>query len=346
MTPYYPPTSVYEIQPLSPDRAARRAQLITSLMISIPQPENVDGVGAHYLGTYYAFKPTNFWENWLAGQAALLMFRIQRNQRIERRVRDLASLRAIDCWEVDQAQLAERTAAKLATKPSEAYAALWTTLAGCDWMLARWAELETDDLGGWTTEQRTLAHQLYPFEPERLHRPGTIEYHVDQLRAQRSRMVEADQVERALVEADLADHLGPAIKEVRRVGRALEKRLSWCLQEIRTPIPKRLDREIYYPHFMKGTSIHPEGDKPIPAPAEVAATNPTADQPEISQTNPIEPELKISQTNPTEAQTLAEIDLATNSSEPLTVPIDGHRRRVDPSAELARQRRAARHRRA
>ena len=213
MTPLCPAESplpsIYEIKPLSPDRSTRRSQLIASLLASIARPEDAVGLGGHHLGTYFAFKPTNFWENWLAGQVALLMFRIERNQRIERRVRDLAALRAIDCWEVDQAQLAERTAAKLAEKPGEAHAALWTTLAGCDWLLARWAELDTDDVGGWTTEQRALARRIYPFETSRLHRPGTIADHVAHLQAQRSRMVEVDQVERALVEADLADHLGP-----------------------------------------------------------------------------------------------------------------------------------------
>ena len=353
------PVMVYEVKPLSAHRAARRKQLIAALLSSMVQSENVETLGPPNLGTYFAFKPTNFWEKWVAGQAALLMVRIDRNQRIERRVRDLAALRAIDCWEVDQAQLAERTAAKLATRPSEARAALWTSLAGCDWLLARWAELETDDIGGWTAEQRTLAHQIYPFESVRLSRPGTVADHLAQLREQRSRMVEADQVERALVEADLADHLGPAIREVRRVGRALERRLDWCLKELRTPVPQRLDREAFYPTF--ATSVAPATATPTTDDPKISQTNPIdnhensqtnpIDNHENSQTNPTDDDHENSPTNPTEpaatadeSQPDAETELATGATARLPVPIAGHRRRIDPGAELARERQAARRR--
>ena len=359
MTPLYSsdsPTSVYEVHPLSPDRAARRAQLIASLLGTGVKPEDAAGLAPGHLGAYHAFKPQNDWENWLAGQLALLTFRIERNQRIERRVRELAALRAIDCWEVDQAQLAEVTAAKLAKDPSKARAALWTTLAGCDWLLARWAELETADIGGWTTEQRTLAHQIYPFESERMTRPGAIADHVTQLRKQRARMVDADQVERALVEADLADHLGPAVRAVRSAGRALERRLEWCLKELRTPAPGWAVRSGFYPHFVTPLLFQPAPET-APSPAtpatdsitsEVEAlneTNPTTAATEINETNPTTAATAIGETNPTEPQTTAEIELAANPAQRLTMPIDGHRRRINPSAELARQRRAAhRHR--
>ena len=247
--PRYLPESAYEILPLSDARAARRRQLVAALLGSVAVPEDVDSLGPMHSGTYFALRPQNNWHNWLSGQIALLTFRIERNQRVERRLRDLASLRAIDCWEVDQALLAERIATKLAAKPGATHAALWTSLAGCDWLLARWAELETDDIGGWTTEQRGLARQIYPFETDRLHRPGTIAYHISQLQEQRQRMVEADRVERALVEADLADHLGPAVREIRRTERALQKRLEWCLNEIRTPLPKYPPHPAFKPEF-------------------------------------------------------------------------------------------------
>ena len=356
--------TAFEVQPLEPARAARRAQLLASLLGSGVKPEDASELAPGHLGAYHAFKPQNDWENWLAGQVALLTFRIERNQRIERRVRELAALRAIDCWEIDQAALAETTALKLATNPSKARAALWTSLAGCDWLLARWAELRTDDIGGWTSEQRTLAHQIYPFESERMTRPGAIADHVAQLREQRARMVEVDQVERALVEADLADHLGPAVRAVRSAGRALERRLDWCLKELRTPPPGWAVRSAFYPDFVTPILFQPTPE--VATAANPAAetlvevgdgTNPPAVDPApTSETNP--PETVTSdrdETNPPEAAAVAldrdppgdrDTALATDPRSRLTMPIEGHRRRIDPAAELARQRRAEHRQRA
>ena len=357
--------SAFEVKPLGPDRAARRAQLVASLLGSGAKAEDATGLAPGHLGAYYAFKPQNDWQNWLAGQVALLTFRIERNQRIERRVRELAALRAIDCWEIDQASLAEATAAKLVKNPEKARAALWTTLAGCDWLLARWAELETDDIGGWTTEQRTLAHQIYPFESERMTRPGAIADHVDQLREQRARMVEADAVERALVEADLADHLGPAVRAVRSAGRALERRLDWCLKEVRTPSPGWAVSSSFYPHFVTPILFQPNPEAEVTKSSEtkpseindadLGETNPLeADDSVLDETNPLSTDdAVLNETKPFEAEeTESEPQadplqkLATNPEARLTMPIDGHRRRIDPSAELARQRQAERRRRA
>ena len=333
--PRHLPESAYDVAPLGDDRAARRRQLVASLLGSPVKPETAEWLAAPHFGTYYSFKPRNGWEDWLSGQAANLTFAIDRNQRIERRLRDLAALRAIDCWEVDQALLAERTAAQLAGKPGETHAALWTTLAGCDWLLARWAELATDDIGGWTGAQRTLAHQIYPFEPDRMCRPGVIADHVARLHDQRERMVEADRVERALVEADLADHLGPAVKAIRRESRALQRRLEWCLKELRTPPPKHQVQLAYLPKFDQPsvTETQPEPEK--------NETNPTTalDQDE---TNPAPPSASLDRDPATDA----EVQLATDPAATLTVPIDGRRRRIDPGAELARQRRSARRRHA
>ena len=345
IAPHGLPATVFEVKSLSPDRAARRARLIATLLESIAVPENAANLELAHLGTYFAFKPRNAWDNWLSGQIALLTFRIERNQRIERRVRDLAALRAIDCWEVDQALLAERTAARLATHPAEALATLWTTLAGCDWLIARWRDLDTGDIGGWTTEQRDLARRIYPGEFVDLSRPGALADHRAHLLEQRERMVEVDQVERALVEADLADHLGPAIRAVRRDGRALERRMQWCLTELRTPLPDRIDRPLFYPKFVSA----PTASEPA-APADQPQPTVTGD---TAETRPVE-STDFSQTNPLFAPTPAGEDaqmetdqqLASDPSARLRVPIAGHHRRIDPATELARQRRAERRHRA
>ena len=159
MTLLTPSPSAYEVKPLSPDRAARRNQLIRSLLGTIAKVEDATSLAPGHLGPNIIFKP----QNWLAGQMALLRFRIERNQRIERRVRKLGGLRAIDCWEIDQASLAETTAAKLAKYPEKGRAALWTSLAGCDRLLARWAELETDETNPLVTEA-TVSNQTNPLE--------------------------------------------------------------------------------------------------------------------------------------------------------------------------------------
>ena len=60
------------------------------------------------------------------------MFRIIRCDRMERKLRDLASFRAINLWEEDQRLAAENLAVKLARQPARVVAQLRQTPAGIE----------------------------------------------------------------------------------------------------------------------------------------------------------------------------------------------------------------------
>ncbi len=87
-----------------------------------------------------AFQPRNAWQDWVTGTIATIILRINRCERIERKLRDLASYRAIDFWEDDQALAVETVALKIGKEPAKTVARLRETPAGIDWLLAALAD--------------------------------------------------------------------------------------------------------------------------------------------------------------------------------------------------------------
>ncbi len=107
-----------------------------------------------------AFKPRNGWQDWLTSTIATLMLRINRSERIERKLRDWASYRAIDFWEDDQKLAVETLVLRIGREPSKVVAKLRETPAGIDWLLARWRFLARVEPSQWGDDRRDLAASL------------------------------------------------------------------------------------------------------------------------------------------------------------------------------------------
>jgi hypothetical protein len=184
---------------------------------------------------------------------------VDRSERSERRLRDRASLRAEVCWDDDRRTEAEAIGARLASRPAETVDQLRKTAAGSDWMMKRWALLAyAADQGPWTPDQARLAFDLLGTPPEfRSGRPGLtvdeegreIDAAVDSatvarreiagLRDRRDRLAEIEQVDRALVMADLFDDPSPEIRRLRRHESALHGRIRWCMAQLKYESPHR-----------------------------------------------------------------------------------------------------------
>ena len=213
---------------LSERTAARKEKLRAGLTEPSVVVEDVDLLNNQNRDIFFAFKPRNAWQDWLTGTIATIMVRINRCDRIERKLRDLASYRAIDFWEDDQVLEVETLASRIDRDPARVVAKLRQTPSGLDWLLKRWRLLETVKPEHWTDEQRALARQLVggdsESDPTRL---GFAAEQVGELEAQRTRVEEADAILRGLVEADLSDDAVPGLAKLRRDVRSLHRELKW-----------------------------------------------------------------------------------------------------------------------
>jgi hypothetical protein len=211
---------------------------------------------------YYSLKPQNYFHSWLVDEIAVISVRVDRAERSERRLRDRASLRAEVCWDDDRRSEAEAIGVKLASRPAESVDQLRKTAAGCDWLMRRWALLayvaEIDGKNEWTPDQARLAFDLLGLPEEvRVGRPGVnidnkgrvidpaegpaevARRQIDELQVRRDRLARVDEVDRALVMADLFDDPSPEIRRLRRHESALHGRLRWCLAQLKYESPHR-----------------------------------------------------------------------------------------------------------
>ncbi|WZO97393.1 hypothetical protein EP7_004425 [Isosphaeraceae bacterium EP7] len=109
-----------------------------------------------------SLRPMNAFEMGLVETIAIEGVRIDRCRIEERLVRDVRARRAVACWGDERKAEAAKLGRTLADRPDEVAARLATTSAGCDWLIARWRALGKglDKNGGWTAEQKGLAHDL------------------------------------------------------------------------------------------------------------------------------------------------------------------------------------------
>ncbi len=343
-------------EPLTPARAQRRADLIQSVCEPIPVAEDAHTMEYWQLGVYGAFKPRNAWEDWVGQQASVMMFRISRSERIERRLRDLQSLRAIDFWEEDQRLKAEETAANLVAEPGPTYAALWSTPAGCDWLIGRWETLAQVPADEWTEAQKQFVRLVCPVRPSQTLTPGFAQSFVVRLSEQRERTRDADRAQRALAEADISDEVSKPLARIRRYRASLQRELKWYVAQLRTEPPEhRLDHR-----------FHPDYDRQMLEPYPVAAPeqelqnepNPPMLEPE-AETNPVHLLTDGAATDNDAANVVDAVPVETHNSETNPFPESGaepisktnpipsvpdRKKRRDPHRELARQRRAKRRR--
>jgi hypothetical protein len=207
---------------------------------------------------YYALKPQNPHQAWLVDQVAVHSLRIDRSERIERRLRDRAMLRAEIAWDDDRMIEVESIGSKLGRRPSEVTRQLRATPHGCDWLIARWKFLETSAKGGaWTAEQTRLAFDLLgtPLEAREGRRPGDLvdadgkvlepaeaaaevaRRELQALAERRERVADLDEADRALVAADQLDSTNAELKKLRRYENTLHGRVRWFIAQIREPSP-------------------------------------------------------------------------------------------------------------
>jgi len=244
---------------LSDRLAARRGQLIDHLAEPIIVAETVEALGEQANDIYQAFKPRNGWQDWLTSTIATLMIRINRCERVERRMRDWASYRAIDFWEDDQQLEVETLATKLDRDPSRVVAKLKQSPTGCQWLLARWRLLARIEPQHWTDEQRTLAGRLVGANPDvDPTAPGFAAGQVRALETLRGRVEEADAILRGLVEADLSDEAIPGLSKLRRYSRSLHRQMKWYIDQFHVEHPDRWDDPMRQPGTISRDLIREE----------------------------------------------------------------------------------------
>ena len=225
--------------PPSTRQATLRAEILGRLAGTVASFEDPETLLHWNTGLYHEFRPRNSWHQWLTQQAALYMMRIDRADRIERRLRDIQALRAIDCWEADQEQAAHALGANLAADPARTVAALWCTPAGCQWMIEKWATLAETPADAWDAAQAALAQQLCPASPDHHRTPGYARMRILNLEVMRDRLRAADESCRHLVESDLGPEPSTMLANLRRYTRALHRQLRWFLAQLRLEPPKR-----------------------------------------------------------------------------------------------------------
>ena len=340
---------------LSPERAARRAALMAVLEELEPIPDGPDAMQFWSIGTYLAFKPQNGWHDWLSQHVACIMMRINRAERVERKLQALQSLRAIDCWEVDRRLQAEQTALQLVRHPDQTHGKLLDSLAGCDWLIGRWEELARTPADRWTAAQRTLAALIHPGGADAELAAGFAERRLAILRDRRDRLAPADEALRALVEAGLSSEMSPALKQHRRDVRAWQRQLRWYVEQLRTATPDRPDIPLFRPIYdapavdpAPGTATDQNNQtKPNPHPvAEVAVSQSTQTKPNIAtaaesaapentQTKPTEPDPAPADLPETEFRQ----HLADPSDAGKAARVAERKRRIDPERAVAQLRR-------
>ena len=176
---------------------ARRTRLLEYLLNPVVVAEDVEALNTQANSVYLAFKPRNGWQDWLTGEIAVIMIRINRCTRIERRMRDYASYRAIDFWEDDQKVIVETLALKIHRDPARTVAKLRLTPVGCDWLQSRWRVLAKTNPTEWSEEQHSLASVLVGGDPSvDPTLPGFAAGQVAELEARWLRVKESDEIAR------------------------------------------------------------------------------------------------------------------------------------------------------
>ena len=243
--------------PKTPEGKARsRANALKhGLCSSVVVTEDAELVQQRAEEFFYTLKPQNYFHCWLVDQAALSSVRLDRSQRIERRIRDKVALRAELTWDDDRRLEAEVVGGMLHRQPAETVETLRRSPQGCDWLIGRWAQLAhaaDSNPGGWTEEQATMAFDLRatPAAFRVGRKPiisiddegrvvdagddlaGFARREIAALKERRAVVSDLDEVERALTSVDLTNDTDPELRRLRRYENALHKDLRWAVSQI------------------------------------------------------------------------------------------------------------------
>ena len=242
-------------------KAKSRANALKhGLCASAVVPEDLELVRRRSLEFYETCKPQNEVHVWMVDLAALSSIRIDRCERIERRVRDKIALRAELTWDDDRRLEAEILGRKLGKDPAATVEMLRKTPHGCEWLMSRWAMLAyTADKGPWTEDQTKLAFDLlatphlfrdgltpgasidFDGKPvgEALDAAAVARREIASLKEQREVVADLDEVNRALAAADLTNEGDTELRLLRRYESTLHNRLKWSLAQIKIQSPYR-----------------------------------------------------------------------------------------------------------
>ena len=239
---------------------SRANSLKHGLCASVVVAEDVEQLQRRAEEIFYTLKPQNLLHCWLVDQVALISLRVDRSQRIERRVRDKVALRAELTWDDDRRLEAEVLGAMLPRKPAETVETLKRTPHGCEWLMSRWsllAHAADTHQGTWTEDQASLAFDLLatPAAFREGSRPGALldfggnvldsgddpaalaRREVAALMEHREVVRGLDEVERSLTEADLTNDSDAELRRLRRYENALHRDLRFYLAQIRHENP-------------------------------------------------------------------------------------------------------------
>jgi hypothetical protein len=259
-------------------------------------PEDELTINTRTMEWYDSFHPQTQFHCWLVDQVVVNTLRIDRNGRIDRRLRDKVVIRAQRFWDDDRRLDAELLGEQLAKKPAATVNKLRQTPHGCDWLIGRWASLIriAERPGGWDVDQKNLAFELLGVRPEdRANVPGeTIDLdgkvigiplgHAEMARQQvaglllrKQEVADLDALDRAMALADYVDEPTPEIQRLRRTNSELHRRLKWCLTQIdhKSPYPHTNPR--VYSHFRR--NIEPDQSpqaEASPATADLSQATP------------------------------------------------------------------------
>jgi len=350
--------------PLSHKRQWRRGNLIKQLVEPTVVAETAGLLERQAADIHEAFKPRNGWQDWLTTTIATIMLRINRSERIERKLRDMASLRAIDFWEDDQKLAVETVALRIGKQPAKVISTLRNTPAGIDWLIVRWRILSKIKPEDWNDAQRELAAQLVGGDPEvNPSQAGFVDERINELQTHRERIAQADAITRGLVEADLNDDKVAGLAKLRRYVRSLHRQLKWYVDQFHVEHPDRWDDPmrrpaIYGPAVEKYRPRNPdrfEGEtspridetKPTPVAevlSEIDETKPIGGEmaPQDDETKPSEPASKVAP-SPTQREIDPPAFVHDYSNERGRLH-SRTPRAGDPSREYARRQKAARRR--
>ena len=278
-----------------------RANALThGLCATVIAPEDIESIQKRSEEIFEAFKPYTDYQVWNVDRAAIITLRIERAERMERRVRDKICLRAELTWDDDRRLEAEVLGGVLARKPAETVEMLRRTPHGCEWLMTRWAMLAyaADSQGGdWTPEQTALAYDLLatPLLFRIGKKPGTsIDFKgnviekaddsaalarrmVDELQERREAVRPLDDVARALTEADLDHDTSAELRRLRRYESALHNRLHWTVKQIQFQGPPGKPDEGLRPVWKVEEAPAPEKPEPkSPEEKAIEAHDPTS----------------------------------------------------------------------
>ncbi|WP_435005321.1 hypothetical protein P12x_003218 [Tundrisphaera lichenicola] len=284
-------------------KAKSRANALKhGLCSAVVVPESIEALQERSTAYYHTLKPQNEFHSWLVNEVALISLRIERCERIERRVRDKISLRAELTWDDERKSEATNLGGMIGERPEEVVEALRRTPQGCEWMMKRWAMLAhvADVKGCWTPDQTRLAFDLLgtPTEFREGQKPGALldpegkvigladdpadvaRREIAALKERRDLVGDLDEVNRELARADLTTDEDPELRRLRRYESTLHRRLRWCLAQIKYESPHRGPHPALKPQWVdriEAEPATPESESPRAQNEPISALEPEPD---------------------------------------------------------------------